>query len=95
MNDTAQHPDDFADAFETAFARLQVRIETACAAEAGWPAQVAAGIRAALAFAAAEPASAARLDQRCARRRQGGLMRIRFAPGPCLERRPGHCLRRT
>ena len=54
LNDTAQHPDDFA----TAFARLQVRIETACTAESEWPEQVAAGIRAALAFAAADPDSA-------------------------------------
>lgn len=61
MDDTAQHPDDFATAFEAAFARLQVRIETACAAEAEWPDQVAAGIRAALAFAATDPASAGAL----------------------------------
>jgi hypothetical protein len=58
MDDTARQPDDFADAFEAAFARLQVRIETACAAEEEWPVQVAAGIRAALEFAAADPASA-------------------------------------
>lgn len=45
-------------AFEPAFARLQIRIETACVGASGWPAQVAAGIRAALAFAAADPASA-------------------------------------
>jgi hypothetical protein len=49
---------DFANAFESAFAHLQISVETACAAEADWPAQVAAGIRAALAFAAADPASA-------------------------------------
>jgi hypothetical protein len=58
MNDKAQQPDDFADAFEPALARLQIRIETACASESGWPAEVAAGIRAALAFAAAEPDAA-------------------------------------
>jgi hypothetical protein len=58
MNDTAQHPDDFASSFETAFARLQIRVETACAAKREWPEQVAAGIRAALAFAAADPDSA-------------------------------------
>jgi hypothetical protein len=58
MTDPAQQPDDFANAFEAAFARLQIRVETACAAEAEWPAQVAAGVRAALAFAAAHPASA-------------------------------------
>jgi hypothetical protein len=58
MNDKAQHSDEFADTFESALARLQIRIETACVSEAGWPAQVAAGIRAALAFGAAEPAAA-------------------------------------
>jgi hypothetical protein len=58
MDDTAQQAEDFADAFEAAFARLQVRVETACATEAEWPAQVAAGVRAALSFAAADPASA-------------------------------------
>lgn len=58
MSGEAQHPDEFADAFEPALARLQIRIETACASEAEWPAQVAAGIQAALAFAAAEPDAA-------------------------------------
>lgn len=58
MSDAARDPDGFAGVFEAAFARLQIRVETACAAEADWPAQVAAGIRAALAFAAADPASA-------------------------------------
>jgi hypothetical protein len=53
MNETARHPDDFAGAFEAAFAALQVRIETACIAEAAWPARVAAGIRAAFAWALA------------------------------------------
>jgi hypothetical protein len=57
-NDIEQHPDDFANAFESAFARLQIRIETVCVAETEWSAQVAAGIRAALAFAAAVPAAA-------------------------------------
>jgi hypothetical protein len=58
MSDAALDPEDFAHAFEAAFARLQIRVETACAAEAEWPAQVAAGLRAALDFAAADPASA-------------------------------------
>ena len=58
MTDPAQHPDDFATEFEAAFARLQIRVETACAAEDDWPAQVVAGVRAALRFAAADPASA-------------------------------------
>lgn len=58
MTETAPDRDDFADAFESAFARLQVAIEAACAAEDEWPAQVVAGIRAAFAFAASDPASA-------------------------------------
>jgi hypothetical protein len=58
MSDAALDPDGFAGAFEAAFARLQVRIETACAVEEEWPAQVAAGVRAALEFTAADPASA-------------------------------------
>ncbi len=58
MNDIAQHPDDFANAFERAFARLQIRVETACVGEADWPAQVSAAIRAALEFAAADPVAA-------------------------------------
>jgi hypothetical protein len=58
MDDRAQGREGFSDDFESAFARLQVRVETACAREALWPAQVAAGVRAALEFAAAEPAAA-------------------------------------
>jgi hypothetical protein len=58
MNGKAQHPDEFADAFEPALGRLQIRVETACASETEWPAQVAAGIRAALAFGAADPVAA-------------------------------------
>lgn len=54
MSDPAQQPDEFA----AAFARLQVRVETACAAESEWPAEVAAGVRAALRFAATHPAAA-------------------------------------
>jgi hypothetical protein len=56
MNERAQHPEDFASAFEAALARLQIRIETACASEVEWPARVAAGIRAALSFGASDPA---------------------------------------
>src|SRR5260221_12724087 len=58
MNDRAQHPDESPTAFEPALARLQIRIETACGSEAEWRAKVSAGIRAALAFAAADPAAA-------------------------------------
>ncbi len=58
MSVATRDQDGFVNAFEAAFARLQVRIEPACAAEEEWPAQVAAGVRAALDFAAAEPDSA-------------------------------------
>lgn len=52
------HAHRLSDGFEPAFAQLQAQVETACAGEAAWPARVAAGIRAALAFAAADPAAA-------------------------------------
>jgi hypothetical protein len=58
MGETARQPDDFASAFEAAFAELQVRIESACLGEVEWPEKAAAGIRAALGWAAAEPAAA-------------------------------------
>jgi len=58
MEEIGNPPDDFASAFEAAFARLQVRLEEACADSGDWPAGVAAAIRAALEFGAAEPAAA-------------------------------------
>jgi hypothetical protein len=57
-SDPAHQSEDFPSAFDSAFARLQVRIESACVAKTGWPAQVTAGIRAALAFATEDPAAA-------------------------------------
>jgi hypothetical protein len=71
----AQDPDDFAASFEAAFARLQIRIETACLAKADWPEQVAAGIRAALAFAAADPAAAQVLTNRAMAGGKAGFVR--------------------
>jgi hypothetical protein len=58
MDEIARSPDDFASAFETAFARLQIRIEEACAGCEDWPAGVAVAIRTALEFAATEPDAA-------------------------------------
>jgi AcrR family transcriptional regulator len=58
MGSGARQPDNFAFAFDSAFAALQVRIETACAAEPEWAERVAAGIRAAFEWVAAEPAAA-------------------------------------
>jgi hypothetical protein len=57
MDDAARRQEGFADAFESAFARLRIRIESACAGEPDWPSGTAAGIRAALTFAAADPAA--------------------------------------
>jgi hypothetical protein len=51
-------PEDFPQAFEAAFARLQVAILAAGAAEHDWSARVAAVVRAGLRFAAADPAGA-------------------------------------
>ncbi len=53
-----ERPVELGDAFEPAFARLQIRVEAACTGELEWPARVAAGVRTALAFAAADPATA-------------------------------------
>jgi len=58
MGGRAKQPDDFAFAFDSAFAALQVRIESACAARSDWPEQVAGGIRAAFEWVAAEPSAA-------------------------------------
>src|SRR3954468_1611313 len=57
-NDPAPRADDFSSAFDSAFARLQVRIESACVAKVEWPQQASAGIRAALDFAASDPVAA-------------------------------------
>lgn len=51
-------PGDFARSFETAFAKFQIVVETAYAAETDWPLQAAAAIRAALEFAAEDPVAA-------------------------------------
>jgi len=58
MGGSARQPEDFAFAFDSAFAVLQVRIESACAAASDWPDGVAAGIRAAFEWVAAEPVAA-------------------------------------
>lgn len=50
--------DDFARNFEAAYAKFQVVVETAYAAEADWPMQAAAAIGAVLEFAAEDPISA-------------------------------------
>lgn len=55
MTEIEPSHDDFVNAFETAFARLQVLIEEACAGAPEWPRGVARGIRAGLDFAADDP----------------------------------------
>ena len=57
MDDAAQRQEGFSDAFESAFSRLRIRIESACAGRSDWPSGTAAGIRAAFTFAAADPAA--------------------------------------
>ncbi len=58
MAESAGQPGEFASAFDAVFARLQVAIEAACAAQPEWPDGVLAGIRAALEWAAGEPSGA-------------------------------------
>ncbi len=58
MNDQQHSNDDFATRFDAGFARLQVTLLEACEKHEPWPLKVAAAIRAALDFAAADPAAA-------------------------------------
>jgi hypothetical protein len=58
MDGRAEQPGDFASAFEGAFARLQVLLETACVDGGPWPERARVAIRRALEFAAADPAAA-------------------------------------
>jgi len=73
MTDTTHHSDDFANAFEAAFERLQARLRMACAGEVDWPDQMAAGIRAVLDFATADPAAAETLTSAAISRGNDGL----------------------
>jgi hypothetical protein len=77
VNEPAEPHGDFVAAFESAFARLQVRMEEACASEEDWPRAVAAGIRATLEFAAAEPAAAGTLTNEALARGPSGVARNR------------------
>jgi hypothetical protein len=67
--------DEFARAFEAAFARLQVVVEEAYVSEVAWPDQVAAAIRAAFDFAATDPAMVDLLTNEALARGRDGLMR--------------------
>ncbi len=57
MSQKAQHPDDFANRFDSAFARLQVAVLDACRRGDEWPDRVGAAIAGALDLCVAEPAA--------------------------------------
>lgn len=58
MGGRAEQPENFAGAFESAFARLQVLLEMACVGGGPWPERVRVAVRQGLEFAAADPAAA-------------------------------------
>ena len=58
MGGSADSSGDFSMMFEAAFARLQVTVLEACEEALDWPEKVALGMRAGLAFAAADPTAA-------------------------------------
>jgi hypothetical protein len=77
--DETRHPDDFASAFEAAFARFQVRVEEACVESISWADGMSAAIRATLEFAAAEPGAANVLtNEAMAAGRKGSARRERL-----------------
>lgn len=95
MGEIADAKDDFAGSFEASFARFQVRVEEACAEGSDWPSRVAAAIRAALKFAAADPIAANVLTNDALAAGNDGILRHRrliayvargLAPG--REQRP-------
>jgi hypothetical protein len=75
MNETAAPLDDFSHAFEAAFARFQILVEEACAAEQSWAAKVAAAVRAGLRFAAVEPNATQLLTSEALARGADGIAR--------------------
>ncbi len=58
MDGRAQQPEDFAAAFESSFARLQVLLETTCDGGGPCPRRAVLAVRRGLEFAAADPESA-------------------------------------
>lgn len=75
MEEIGHPPDDFSGAFEAAFARFQIRVEEACAGSADWPIGIAAAIRAALEFAAANPGAANTLTNEAMAAGRNGIAR--------------------
>jgi len=75
MDGRAQQPEDFATAFESAFARLQVVLEMACTAEAPWSKRAAGAVRAALELAEVDPDAANVLTNRALAEGVDGVQR--------------------
>lgn len=68
-------PEEFAQAFEAAFARLQVAVENASAQKHEWPAKTAAAVAATLEFAASDPEAAQLLTNEALARGAEGISR--------------------
>jgi hypothetical protein len=75
MEDVQKPREDFASAFEAAFARLQVALLEACRSQRDWPAKAGAGIAAGMEFAAADPAAAAVLTNEALAEGADGIAR--------------------
>ena len=95
MNQAQSSPEDFPQAFESAFTGLQASIEEACASEAGWSQKVAAAVHAGLRFAATDPAAAQALTNEALAHGADGIARherliayIREGLAPGREQRP-------
>jgi hypothetical protein len=98
MTEIGHRPDGFPRAFEAAFARLQVRLEEACASSKDWPVGVAAAIRAALDFAATDPKAANILTNEAMAKGRDGIARRQrllsylgreLSPGRHRQSQPG------
>lgn len=79
-------PDDFSNAFEAAFARLQVAVEHASGQKREWPAKAAAAVTAALEFAAANPGEAELMTNEALSRGTEGIARHERMIGYAAER---------
>lgn len=75
MNEATDPQDDFGAAFEAAFGRLQVRVETACVTPGDWAERVVEGVRQTLRFSASEPAAANVLTNEAQARGADGVER--------------------
>jgi hypothetical protein len=75
MDGRAEQPGDFASAFESAFARLQVLLEIACVGGGSWPERASVAVRQALEFAVVDPAAASVLTNAALGQGRDGLER--------------------